>query len=1380
MKVWSRKWVRYSTLGLAGFLVLLSLVIVGLLSFTMSESGARFAQSKLDGHKIGGAGTLQIEGLRGNLLSSLEADRIALVDEDGTWLEIEDVILRWRPVRMVRKDLIIEELAADTITLYRLPESEEEAREDGGGGALPVSIRLDRLNIDRFDIREDAFGQSAVLRAEGEARYSPGGRTRIVLNAEELTENKDRLALNLSHEPGEGVALDLDAQSAANGLISELMNAPEGEDTTLTALLSGDEQDGGGDLGLAFGENTIADAAIAWTETRLDIEGQLNMGGWPMLSALSSRAGDQADFDITIGDFKTETRALDISIDAPLLSVEASGADLTEGVNTDLTLRQLGDWSGGAVQASILNWNGVIRRADGIVSGEGVAELEALEASLLKAGRVTGPVAFTYGDGGIGFEGDLAMTAVTSTQAALDNLLADRVTAALQGRYDLESGQVSIDPLTVRGGLSADARIAYGVKSGVMEVDARVSEADLAQLSESFGGRVNARAEVRRGGNDSPYRIRLQGGVQGFAAEQELIGDIVGADPRYTANVSIASSGQITVDEARIESEKSAFGAKGALGSEEGYGLDLEGRINGPLTVGSAEIGGTILARGALRGPLDDPSINLTLFADTLDAGGVAFQRPRTEVKIESLTGELKADVIAEAETEYGPAAASFTAARSETGLQLGDLRAELADVTAAGNLALGNGGAEGSVELTKTGEGPSPYPGALDGSLTLSTRNDRQYVALSVEGESLLFPEQDIRLETVSAQTEGYLDNLDFTLAADGSVRGLPSTLEAQGQLQDTETGRRVAVDFNGEYGRLAFSTRDPLTYRFGGGESQLRASLGFDEGVLNLELDSSPEIRRLALEVRDAPLAVLEAMRAGARLRGTLNADAEIINRNGELSGDLRAAVNDAHVADDDLPPVNVTLTGDVTQSSLDLTLEARDEADMRANGNASIAITPNAGLIPVALDSDGPLSGQAALQGAIDSIASLVTGPEQRLGGDIDARLTLGGTMSRQDFNGTVQLSNGRFDDGVSGIALRDLETRAEFANGRVAVTQLEGRDEEDGTLSGSGQARSVEGGWRGEISANFQNFQVANRRDAQVDASGEISINIDPESPTIEGDININRGEFRPPNTGPPGVTTIEVVEINKPGQENPEEETVSGRGRTPFALDISLDAPRRLFVRTNTVNVEMALDARIGGTSASPKIFGTASVIRGDADFAGERFTFNEGEIRFEGDPLQSELDLTATHDAAELTAFINVTGTPQEPRISLTSQPPLPEDEILARVLFGRSVSQLSGLEAAQMAAALSSLAGGGGFDALGQIRSGLGLDRLSIASGSSGTVVTGGQYLTDDVYLELSSGGIEGPAAQIEWQALKNFAVISQFGSAKNTSVSVRWRKDY
>jgi len=187
-------------------------------------------------------------------------------------------------------------------------------------------------------------------------------------------------------------------------------------------------------------------------------------------------------------------------------------------------------------------------------------------------------------------------------------------------------------------------------------------------------------------------------------------------------------------------------------------------------------------------------------------------------------------------------------------------------------------------------------------------------------------------------------------------------------------------------------------------------------------------------------------------------------------------------------------------------------------------------------------------------------------------------------------------------------------------------------------------------------------------------------------------------------------------------------------------------------------------------------------VRGDYNFAGQRFQLDDRGVVYLGSTAQTiRLDLTATRDNPTLTAVIRITGTAARPVIKLSSTPALPQDEILSQVLFGASASQLSGLEAAQLASAVAGLSGGGGLDLIGGLRSLAHLDRLAVAQDAvTGTTISGGKYITDRLYLELTGGGREGQGAQLEWRMKKHFSLVGKLGSQGDSQVAIRWRRNY
>ena len=156
----------------------------------------------------------------------------------------------------------------------------------------------------------------------------------------------------------------------------------------------------------------------------------------------------------------------------------------------------------------------------------------------------------------------------------------------------------------------------------------------------------------------------------------------------------------------------------------------------------------------------------------------------------------------------------------------------------------------------------------------------------------------------------------------------------------------------------------------------------------------------------------------------------------------------------------------------------------------------------------------------------------------------------------------------------------------------------------------------------------------------------------------------------------------------------------------------------MFVRGRGINAEFGGNLELNGAAANPQVTGGFDLRRGALSLLGKRLDFTRGRVQFHGDAMP-ELDMLADIAAADITAHIAVTGPASKPSFTFTSTPSLPQDEILARVLFQKPSGGLSAFQAIQLANAVASLTGGG--DAFERLRKSLGVDSLDIGTGASG-----------------------------------------------------------
>jgi len=248
---------------------------------------------------------------------------------------------------------------------------------------------------------------------------------------------------------------------------------------------------------------------------------------------------------------------------------------------------------------------------------------------------------------------------------------------------------------------------------------------------------------------------------------------------------------------------------------------------------------------------------------------------------------------------------------------------------------------------------------------------------------------------------------------------------------------------------------------------------------------------------------------------------------------------------------------------------------------------------------------------------------------------------------------------------------------------------------------------------------------------------------------------------------------------------------------PATLDITIDMPGNIFVRGHGLESEWRGKLTITGTSAAPSISGSLEQIRGSVDLLGKTFTVTRGAITFDGSPkLDPVLDIVAEATAADITAQVNIGGFASAPTLTLTSTPVVPQDEILARVLFNRGVSQMTAGEGLQLAAAASTLAGGGP-GVLDRLRGGLGLDWFKFgsgptgpatstlnpraASGGTGTSLSAGKYIAPGVSVGVSQG-ISPPTSKVtvEIEVRPHLTIGGEAGQSGSTGIGLNYNYDY
>jgi translocation and assembly module TamB len=448
----------------------------------------------------------------------------------------------------------------------------------------------------------------------------------------------------------------------------------------------------------------------------------------------------------------------------------------------------------------------------------------------------------------------------------------------------------------------------------------------------------------------------------------------------------------------------------------------------------------------------------------------------------------------------------------------------------------------------------------------------------------------------------------------------------------------------------------------------------------------------------------------------------------------------------------------------------------------GHIEAQVTPRSGAAGLEALLDGPVSGGIRYNGPSGPLFSMTGVSGQSLSGAIAVGADISGTLSAPRLNGLMRAESLTYDNEAFGTRLTNLKLEGRFTNDRLDLNRLDGRVGE-GTVAISGWlSLAADKGFPMALKAELNNARLARSDALSSVVTGTLNITrTGPDQGLIEGELDLPQTRYE---ITPPKLAEVPALEGVRRKGEQPVVATNSLNSLPNFALNIRIRADNQIFLNGMGLQSEWRARLAVVGTTRNPRLAGQLEALRGTYDFAGRSFAIDDGVIDFtNGDPLNPAITLHASTEVKDLTGKITVTGAAQRPEIRFSSSPSLPEDEVLSRVLFGQSITNLSATEALQLASAVNSLRGSG-ISTTSRLRNFTGIDRLRVVGADTatgrGTSLAAGKYLTGNIYVEVVTDAKGFMTTQFDIALSRALSLLSQTGSANETSVKLRYSKDY
>ena len=1360
---------------LAAFIALLFL-LAGALVLLDSAPGHRFIVDRIAKFETASGLKVHIGRIDGSIFGKSQLRNVAVSDGHGVFLTSPNIKLDWAPGAWLYNTLSIDSLTAERITLIRLPKLKPSTKK---GPILPgFDIHIGDLRIDRLDIGPAVSGQPRSGSLHGKADvYS--GRALVELQAL-INNGGDRIRFTLDAEPDRN-KFDVDARviAPANGLVPAMIGSRRSIDLSIAG--NGSWAHWRGHAALDLSGRPTARLALGVDKGRYRLEGR-----WSPAQFLTGKFQRLTTGLVTVrGDATLKNRILDgqLAASTPELRAVARGA-LDLAGNRFKSMR---------LGIDLINPPALFTN----MTGKNIRMVWTLDGPF-------GTADYSY--------------RLTSTHVQFDETGFEQLHAEGAGR-------LTPWPMRVPIRLSARAITGVGDVAGAMLANPRIEgwltvtprqvRGDGLRLtSAKWSGKISllidlvgGRFEVLLSGSMARYLIPGLGIVDvvtdlkvvpgpnnhgshvvGTAKawvrrlDNSFFRDLTGGLPWLTTNLERGNDGIVHFSNLQIYSPKLRLSGSGQRFKDGTFHIVASGRQAkyGPVKM-------------ILDGHIERPTLDLFLDHPN-DALGITAMR--------LLLNPTPAgfDYRASGGSKLGPFTSNgriLLPHDAPTVIAIATLDAGGAH--ASGNLRSDPGGFTGRLTLAN---------GTLGGTLDFSPSGEAQRIDAHVTADGANFPGA---FSVRSGRADGTIILAEERTTIDGVIdaRGIEASgitlarltanaklVNGSGQVRAAFAGRRGAAfvfstlaDVSPDTIRLAGSgriERNPLVLnqaavltRSGDGWELAPTSLTFAGGtaIVSGRSGSHPEVHA---QVQGMPLDVLDIAWPNLDLSGSATGRLDYAwkgNRRGRLDLKIRGLSRAGLVLAS--KPIDVAVAAEVSDNQAALRAVAGNAGAIIGRAQARFAPMGNGPLMAELLNA--PLFAQLRYVGPADTLWRLSGAEVIDMSGPIAIGADIGGRLADPVIQGSLKTQSARLESSVTGMVIDQLTSQARFSGPQLIFSQLTGRTTGGGSVTGTGSVTFSGGKTLLNLSFNANQALLLNRDDVAARVTGPLQIKSNGQGGTISGKLTLDKGRFQLGRAS--AAAAVPQLNVRELGLSP--EDVIEPAALHPWRLDIALTG-RDLQVVGLGISSRWTTNLQIGGLADEPRFTGRADLVRGDYDFAGRNFKLDRGIIRFRGEsPPDPQLDIHAQAQVQGLDASVIVQGTGLRPEITFASTPPLPQDELLSRILFGTSITNLSAPEALQLASAVAALhSGSGSLDPINALRRAIGLDRLrvvpaDIATGQK-TAIAAGKYITRKLFVEVVTDGQGYSATRVEYQMTRWLSLLSTVSTVGRSSASVRVSKDY
>jgi len=426
------------------------------------------------------------------------------------------------------------------------------------------------------------------------------------------------------------------------------------------------------------------------------------------------------------------------------------------------------------------------------------------------------------------------------------------------------------------------------------------------------------------------------------------------------------------------------------------------------------------------------------------------------------------------------------------------------------------------------------------------------------------------------------------------------------------------------------------------------------------------------------------------------------------------------------------------------------------------------------------------------------------DDRIYGDISGKFRAVGQLNSPVLEGNINLDNGLYENSDVGTFYQNITIRAKAKGKRLLITRFDAQDVTKSTDPNQGQLRGE--GWIDftepfsplfNIPMHLYHLRIAQNDGFISDASGTLTIVGRGAEVGCKGGVTLEKVTYFLESSVESKIPKI----IDRSAEKNRGMKKKEKVYSTVFPLDILIHNPPGSFKVVGAgANTLWKGDLYVRKSIANPFLIGTVYLHQGNLDVLGKVLHITHGEITFvDNDRNNPRLNIRAVKKLEDGTIVaIEIKGTGDNTIVDFTSTPSMPKEEVLALLLFGKKLGEISVLQSVQLAELAKSDDDGRGF--FEQMRTNFGFDQFEFK-----TTTRGGASPTDEdatpqeraeaktnqavrigkefgkVQVAIEQGaGSETSKLVVSTPLGKNLALQGDVGAAQNTGVGISWIKRY